>query len=102
MSVPPCIGAVSSSSPGEVIVLCFFSFAMMLPFRRNKDEYILGCALINQSINQFIVSHASSVDSNMKISNPFILCVTDSTHGANAPLIRATHTYRVHAANSIP
>ena len=21
-------------------VLCFFSFAMMLPFRRNKDEYI--------------------------------------------------------------
>jgi len=21
-------------------VLCFFSFVMMLPFRRNKDEYI--------------------------------------------------------------
>jgi len=45
-----------------------------------------------QSINQFILSHTNSINSNVKIStNTFILCVTGSTRGAYAPHKRATH-----------
>jgi len=42
-------------------------------------------------MNQFILSHTNSIDSNIKISNTFILCVTGSTRGAYAPYERATH-----------
>jgi len=46
---------------------------------------------VDQSINQFILSHTNSIRSNIKISNKFILCLTGSTQGANAPLKQATH-----------
>ena len=45
------------------------------PFASERDS-------VNQSINQFILSHTNSVSSSNKIANTFRLCVTGSAQGA--------------------
>jgi len=60
-------------------------------FAKAFDRVCHNKLSINQSINQFILSHTNAVSSSNKISNTFRLCVTGSTQGAYALHTRATH-----------
>jgi len=42
-------------------------------------------SVLTLSVNQFILSHTNSINSNLKISNTFMLCVTGSDQGAYTP-----------------